>query len=212
MHSAHLMVDGGKMSKSLGNLYTLQDLGERGYSPAEVRYTLLSGHYSQPLNFTLHSLDAARQALAKLAKFEKALREKAGASTSPSHAELVKRGNAGSLQSAWEALLHDLNVPEALGCVFSQLNKTKLADTSAEQAKDLWFDLHFILDALGIVLPEISDEVPEAPDDIKALAEERWAAKQSKNWAKSDELRKKIEEAGWLIKDSKDGYQLMPKT
>jgi cysteinyl-tRNA synthetase len=211
MHSAHLMVDGGKMSKSLGNLYTLEDLGKLGYSPAEVRYTLLSGHYGQPLNFTLHSLDASRHALAKLAKFEKALREKAGASGAPSREELVKRGNAGSLQSAWEALLHDLNVPEALGCVFSLLNKTKLADTSAEQARALWMDLHFVLDALGMVLPEISDEVAEAPTEIKALADERWAVKQAKEWAKSDELRKKIEELGWLIKDSKEGYQLMPK-
>ncbi len=92
------------------------------------------------------------------------------------------------------------------------LNKTKLADTAAEQARALWMDLHFVLDALGMVLPEISDEVAEAPAEIKALAEERWAAKQAKDWAKSDELRKKIEEElGWLIKDSKDGYQLMPK-
>jgi cysteinyl-tRNA synthetase len=211
MHSAHLMVDGGKMSKSLGNLYTLGDLGERGYSPAEVRYTLVSGHYRQPLNFTLHSLDASRHALVKLAKFEKGLREKAGAGAAPLHADLVKQSDAGSLQAAWEALLHDLNVSEALGVVFSLLNKTKLAGTSANEARALWLNLHFILDALGIVLPEISEEVAEAPAEIKALAEERWAAKQSKNWAKSDELRKKVEEMGWLIKDSKDGYQLMPK-
>ncbi len=71
MHIAHLMVDGGKMSKSLGNLYTLDDLKHRGFTPAEVRYVLVSGHYRQPLNFTLHSLDAARAALMKLAKFEK---------------------------------------------------------------------------------------------------------------------------------------------
>ena len=115
------------------------------------------------------------------------------------------------MQSAWEALLHDLNVPEALGCVFSLLNKTKLADTSAEQARALWMDLHFVMDALGIVLPEISEEVAEAPAEIKVLAEERWAVKQAKDWAKSDELRKKIEALGWVIKDSKEGYQLMPK-
>jgi cysteinyl-tRNA synthetase len=212
MHAAHLMVDGGKMSKSLGNLYTLDDLNKLGHSVMEVRYTLLSGHYRQPLNFTLHSLDAARQALAKLAKFEKALREKAGAGAAPSHEDLMKLPNAGPLQPAWDALLHDLNVPEALGCIFSLLNKTKLADASAAQAKEIWRSLHFILDALGITLPEIKEEeAVEVPDDIKALAEERWKAKQAKDWAKSDELRKKLELAGWLIKDSKDGYQLLPK-
>ncbi len=154
MHSAHLMVDGGKMSKSLGNLYTLEDLGKLGHSPMEVRYTLLSGHYRQPLNFTLHSLEASRHALTKLAKFEKALREKTGSAV-PTREKLR---DAGALRSAWDALLHDLNVPEALGCVFSLLNKTKLPDTTAEQAKEIWQHLHFILDAIGIVLPEIKEE------------------------------------------------------
>lgn len=211
MHSAHLMVDGGKMSKSLGNLYTLDDLKERGHTPAEVRYTLLSGHYRQPLNFTLDSLHAARQALTKLAKFEKALREKAGLSAQPTHKDLVKLHDAGALQSAWDALLHDLNVPEALGCVFSLLNKTKLADTSADEAKQLWQGLHFILDAIGIVLPEIKEETVEVPPDIRALAEERWAARQAKDWAKADEMRKQLDALGWTMKDGKDGYQLIPK-
>ncbi len=101
MHSAHLMVDGGKMSKSLGNLYTLEDLGTRGYSPAEVRYTLLSGHYGQPLNFTLHSLDASRHALAKLAKFEKAgARRREGSGARLACGNWSNRGRRGSLQSA----------------------------------------------------------------------------------------------------------------
>jgi cysteinyl-tRNA synthetase len=78
MHVAHLMVDGGKMSKSVGNLYTLADLETRGYTAGEVRYVLISGYYSAPLNFTFHSLDAARQALARLAKHETSLRQKAG--------------------------------------------------------------------------------------------------------------------------------------
>jgi len=117
----------------------------------------------------------------------------------------VKIHDVGALQSAWDALLNDLNVPEALGCIFSLFNKTKLADTSSEQAKAIWQSLHFILDALGIVLPEIKEEIAEAPDDIKALAEQRWAVKQAKDWAKSDELRKELEAKGWLIKDSKDG-------
>lgn len=211
MHAAHLMVDGGKMSKSLGNLYTLEDLQGRGHTPAEVRYTLISGHYRQPLNFTLHSLDAAKQALTKLSKFEKALREKAGVTAAPTHEELVKRTEPGALQPAWDALLHDLNVPEALGCIFSLLNKTKLAETDAPTAKAIWRSLHFILDALGIVLPEAKDETVEIPADIQALAEERWTVRQAKDWAKSDELRKQLDTAGWLVKDGKEGYQLLPK-
>lgn len=213
MHGAHLMVDGGKMSKSLGNLYTLDDLKHRGYLPAEVRYVLLSGHYHQPLNFTLHSLDAAHAALQKLAKFAKALGEASGSVTAPSHESLVEKGNVSAFQAAWDSLLDNLNVPGALGGVFTVINHTKLAGLSRTEAKTLWEGLHFILDALGIELPPVKeDEVVDAPDDIKALAEERWKAKQSRDFARSDELRKQIDLAGWIIKDSKEGYQLFPKS
>ena len=212
MHIAHLMVDGGKMSKSLGNLYTLDDLKHRGYSPAEVRYTLLSGHYHQPLNFTLHSLDASRAALQKLAKFEKGLREVAKAGDAPTHAALVKSGTPGAFQASWDSLLEDLNVSGALGGVFSLINKTKVASIPAEDAKALWIGLHFILDALGIQLPEVKeDEAVDAPEEIKALAEQRWNAKKARDFAASDDLRKQVEAAGWLIKDSKEGYTLLPK-
>jgi cysteinyl-tRNA synthetase len=212
MHSAHLMVDGGKMSKSLSNLYTLDDLKHRGFTAGEVRYVLLSGHYHQPLNFTLHSLDAARAALQKLAKFEKALREAAKGSAAPSHETLVKDGSPGPFQAAWDSLLDNLNVPGAQGVVFSVLNKTKVADLTAADAKSTWQGLHFILDALGIELPPVkADEVVEAPDEIKALAEQRWTAKQARDFRTADELRKQIELAGWIVKDSKEGYVLMPK-
>jgi cysteinyl-tRNA synthetase len=212
MHIAHLMVDGGKMSKSLGNLYTLDDLKHRGFSAMEVRYTLLSGHYRGPLNFTLHSLDAARAALHKLAKFGKALREKAAPAVAASHDELIKTGSAGIFDAAWTALLDDLNVPEALGCVFSVVNKTKVADLSVADASSIRLNLHFILDALGLVLPEIREEETVAvPDDIQLLAEQRWTAKQSKDWTTADEIRKKLELAGWIIKDRKDGFDVVPK-
>jgi cysteinyl-tRNA synthetase len=211
MHIAHLMVDGGKMSKSLGNLYTLDDLKHRGFSAAEVRYTLLSGHYRGPLNFTLHSLDAARAALAKLAKFEAALKAKAGAGLPPTHAQLVGTACESAFDAAWKALLSDLNVPEALGCIFGAINKTKVADLSASDAEVQWRGLHFILDAIGIVLPETKEESVEVPADIQLLAEQRWAAKNAKDWATADELRKKLDELGWIIKDSKEGFAVVPR-
>ena len=213
MHIAHLMVDGGKMSKSLGNLYTLDDLKHRGFSAMEVRYTLLSGHYHQPLNFTLHSLDAARHALQKLAKFEKPLRENADIAKVPSHDEFVQNGSAGSFAAAWEALLENLNVPGALGQVFGVVNKTKVSELSADDAKATLLGLHFILDALGIELPVPKEEESIAvPDDIRAMAEERWTAKQSKDWGRADELRKELELKGWIIKDTKESFSIIPKS
>ncbi len=213
MHIAHLMVDGGKMSKSLGNLYTLDDLKQLGFTPAEVRYVLVSGHYRGPLNFTLHSLDAARSALASLAKFEKALRDKTGATTPQSHDEFVNNGNAGIFEAAWFALLDDLNVPKALGCVFGVVKSTKVADFSAADSKAVLGNLLFVLDAIGIVLPEIiAEETVTVPDDIQLLAEQRWVAKQTKNWSAADELRKKLELAGWVIKDTKEGFSVIPRS
>lgn len=203
MHVAHLMVDGGKMSKSLGNLYTLADLQKRGYTPAEVRYVLISGHYRAPLNFTFHSLDSARQALQKLAKADKAL-SLLTSNLSPS--------GPGPFQDAWETLLNDLNVPGALGGIFGVLNKLKPAAISAEEAAAARNGLHFMLGALGIVLPPVQEEaIADVPADIQALAQQRWDAKQAKDWAAADTLRKQLEAAGWLIKDSKEGFTVVPK-
>ncbi|HAL72165.1 MAG TPA: cysteine--tRNA ligase [Verrucomicrobiales bacterium] len=205
-HVTHLMVDGGKMAKTLGNFYTLENLASRGYSPAEVRYVLISGHYRTPLNFTLHSLDAARQALQKMAKFDKALREVSGLTGD------VTSDEPGPFAAAWETLNDDLNVPGALGDIFGTINKTKAASLSKDEATAVLKGFHFLLRALGLKLPVLVDEAAtEVPADIAELAEKRWEAKQSKDWAAADVLRKELDAAGWIIKDSKDGYQVLRK-
>jgi len=202
-HVTHLMVDGGKMSKSLGNLYTLEDLQKRGYSAAELRYVLISGYYSVPINFTFHSLDAARQALQKMAKFKKALGESAANNATPA---------PGPFAEAWETLNTDLNVPGAVGAIFSTINKTKPATLSPEELQQAWTGLHFMLEALGLQLPSLPDEAAtEVPENIAALAEKRWQAKQAKDWAAADIARKELDAAGWTIKDSKDSYLVLRK-
>ena len=205
-HVTHLLVDGGKMSKSLGNLYTLEQLGERGYTPVEVRYVLISGHYRTPLSFTLHSLDSARQALQKLAKFDKALREVTSLSG------VISSTTPGPFAGAWETLNDDLNVPGALGDIFGIINKTKPASLTPEEAKVTLEGFHFLLYALGLQLPSLVEEATaDVPADIAELAEKRWQAKQSKDWATADVLRKELEAVGWIIKDNKDGYQVLRK-
>ena len=211
-HIAHLMVDGGKMSKSLGNLYTLEDLKARGYTASEVRYVLISGHYSAPLNFTMHSLDSARQALQKLSKVEHSLRTKAGATQPPSREEVLKHGTAGIFADAWSTLLNDLNVPGALGGIFSKIKEADQASTDAATAKTHWLSLWFMLEALGLTLPPPESEVThDIPADIQALAQQRWDAKAAKDWATADALRKQLDAAGWLIKDSKEGFTVVKK-
>ncbi len=211
-HVTHLMVDGGKMSKSLGNLYTLADLEAKGHSAAEVRYVLIGAHYRQPLNFTFHSLDAARHALQKLAKAERALHQAAASPAALTHADLTG-SDPGPFGEAWSLLNDDLNVPGALGAVFGVLNKTKPAQLSETEALAAWTGLHFILAALGIVLPPPVNEGAGAdiPADIQALAEQRWQAKQARDWPAADALRQQLDAAGWVIKDAKDSYQILPK-
>ena len=212
MHVAHLMVDGGKMSKSLGNLYTLEDLNKRGFNANEVRHVLIAGHYSAPLNFTFHSLESAQQALQKLTKFETPLREKAGATQPPTHQELIQHGTPGPFAQAWTCLLDDLNVPGALGGVFSVIKEVSAAATTPAEARHAWLSLWFILDALGLTLPPpASSENIEVPAEVQALAQKRWDAKQAKDWAAADTLRKELEASGWIIKDSKEGFTVIPK-
>ena len=201
-HITHLMVDGGKMSKSLGNLYTIDDLAQKGHTAMEVRYVLISGHYRKQLNFTLDSLHAAKEALQKLAKGRTALVSSASSST-PAPLNIEKSAFA----AAWESLNTDLNTPAALGHLFSGLKAAQQLSGDHAAANIAAFDT--ILSALGLTLPE-EEATSEAPPEVQELAEKRLAAKQNKDWAASDQLRDEISALGWTIKDSPDGYELVP--
>ncbi len=214
-HITHLMVDGGKMSKSLGNMYTLADLEERGFTANELRYVLISGHYRHPLNFTLQSMADAKKALERIGKSAEHLRDRAG--------ELADEGgNEGMdfsahdfvyFKKAFDSLLNDLNTPEALGRVFSELRDLKADEMSEEEASTAVKDLDFILQALGLFLSRPAEQAEiDLPAEIQALAEKRWQAKQAKEWAQSDALRDELLEKGWEVKDDKEGYELCPKS
>lgn len=211
-HITHLMVENQKMSKSLGNLYTLEDVVAKGYSAMELRYVLASGHYRKPLNFTFDSLGAARQALQRLADAAAELSARAGGESPPSYEELTATAAAfrvvGSFSNAWDALLNNLNVPKALGGLFTGLKK--IGGLNAEQAAVAHRELHILLAALGLTLPAVSP-VADAPPEVVALAEERWDARSAKDWALADDLRERISAAGWTVKDGKDTYELVSR-
>ncbi len=204
-HVTHLLVDGGKMSKSLGNLYTLEDLAAKGFTPMEVRYVLIGAHYRKPLNFTLDSLSGAREALAKLAKGARQLAANAGPETR------LDSVGFGPFQTAWESLCDDLNTPGALGGIFTGLREASRL-TGPEAAAAL-AGLNRLLRALGLTLPEGGQaESIEIPEAIRSLAETRWQARLAKNWEESDTLRARLAEQGWLMKDGKDSYSLEPSS
>ena len=206
-HSAHLMVEGAKMSKSLGNLYTFDDLAAKGYTAQQIRYALISGHYRQQLNFTFKGLDDAKSALAKLSKSLKSALEKLGLKMSD-FKKLVKPSanfEGTAFEGAWAALCDDINVPKAIGEIFASLGKLGDSQENLSAFGGLMY-------ALGIDLSEIEAETQETPveipDEIVELANKRWEAKKAKNFALADELRKKISDLGWTVLDKKDGFDI----
>jgi cysteinyl-tRNA synthetase len=188
-HSEHLLVDGRKMSKSLGNLYTLDDLRGKGFSPEAVRYALLAGHPRKQLNFTLDGVHAAEKALATLRHFAASLP--------------ASGGDAHAFDSVFACLHDDLNTPGALGALFTLINKG--TSGGADKA-----GLDRVLFALGFTLATPATPAIEVPADVKELAAQRWAAKQAKDFAAADRLRAEISAKGWTMKDSKTDYTLSP--
>ena len=201
-HIAHLMVDGKKMSKSLGNLYTLQDIEDQKFSAQELRYVLLSGSYRQPLNFTFNSLKAARRALAKLAEFATKI------DFEPSGAGALET-NFGPFQPVQDALLKDLATPEALGRLFKLVHDLSGSVGQAGfEPEKMRKGFQAVCDSFGIRIFAAKQLEQVAPAAVRELAEKRWEAKRAKDWALADQLRAEILSEGWEVKDSKDGYKL----
>lgn len=206
-HSAHLMVEGAKMSKSLGNLYTLDDLISKGYSAQQIRYALIAGHYRQQLNFTFKGLDDAKSALSKLAKALVSALEKAGISED-GFKKLIKpeaKIEGTVFGGAWEALCDDVNVPKALGEIFAALPKLVDSKENLEAFGAVLYALG--LDPLAGGAAEAEGK-EKAPAEIAELARQRWEAKKARNFALADELRGKISALGWTVLDAKDGFSL----
>jgi cysteinyl-tRNA synthetase len=192
-HSTHLLVNGKKMSKSSGTLYTLSDLANEGWTSMEVRYVLIGANYRKQLNFTMESLHAAREALGRLAKAAKD-------HAVPGYRELSKGGGLGVFAGAFKRLNEDLNTAAALGELFANLK-------NARSLED-WRGFFTVLTSLGLTLPE--PKGIEVPEKIAKLAECRWEARQNKDWAASDRYRDQLAENGWMVKDGREGYEVLP--
>jgi cysteinyl-tRNA synthetase len=201
LHCAHLLVDGQKMSKSLGNFYTIPDVLEKGYSGREIRYALMRVHYRAPLNFTWEGMEEARESLKRIDDWLERLREAAAKDTGKQIEQQIG-------QQFEEALDDDLNISAGLGFLFESIRETnraldrnELAPASAKAWLDWWERVNSVL----VVEKEKGEELPP---EIKALAEAREIARRAQDWRKSDELRDKLSALGWEVRDSKDGQKI----
>ena len=195
MHGEFMMVDGGKMSKSLGNVYTVSDLQKKGYLPLDFRYFCLNAHYRKKLNFTFEGMDAAHTSYERLRNALYA-HKMSQAATDPAILEDLMKKFKGAVED-------DMNIPFALGVLWDAVKLPKSKDV---YKLALEFDK-----VLGLSLDKVTVPAPEkidVPADIAALAEARFAAKKEKNWAEADRLRNEIASKGYAIKDSKDGYTI----
>lgn len=210
MHGAHLLVEGKKMSKSLGNYFTLRDLTAKGYSGRAIRFLLLSAHYRESFNFTLDGLDGAQTALGRLDECLGKLHERATgvhAATESNPAASVRLvANGRLLDSFQDALDADLNVSRAWAAVFDWIRDTNKAliedrlDASlAGESLATWARVNQVL---GI---PSTQEGPEAPPDILQLVKDRAAAKNARDFARADAVRDQLRERGWVVIDTPKG-------
>lgn len=196
-HFEHLMVDGKKMSKSLGTTYRVADLEERGFRAIDLKYFFLTAHYSKQQNFTFEALSGAQSALNKIY---------AAVSANKNGKDVVDDSVLNQLEGKFlEAVNDNLNIPTALAVVWELL---KIKEKNNKIYKLLLkFDR-----VLGVDLANaekyISAQVEDIPEEVVALAEERIAVRKNKDWAKSDILRDKIKDLGYEVQDNKDGYEL----
>jgi cysteinyl-tRNA synthetase len=200
MHGAHLLVEGKKMSKSLGNFYVLRDLTSKGSTGREIRYLLLTAHYRETFNFTTEGLQGARTALARIDECLGKLREVAGNAQAVADEELLKAFAA--------AMDEDLNIAAAWGAIFEwvrhtnkQLAENALNPSQAAACLAAWQKVDGVL-GIGAA-PEA-----EVPAELNALLEERQAARKAKDFKRSDAIRDELKVKGWVIEDTPKGARL----
>jgi cysteinyl-tRNA synthetase len=207
LHAEHLMVEGQKMSKSLGNFYTLRDVLDKGYAPEAIRYLLISAPYRKQLNFTFDGLKAAAAAIERLRNFGTRLKtERFGEGLD----EEQETRAAQALAAYHEGLDDDLNTADALGAVFEFIRQTNIAmdqgrflSGNRQGAQRLLDDFDRVFDVLRPSLQEgaLADE------EVEALIRERTEAKKARDFARADRIRAELLEKGILVEDTRDGVR-----
>lgn len=205
LHCEHLQVESQKMSKSLGNFYTLRELLEMGYQPEAVRYLLASVPYRKKLNFTFDGLKAAATSIERLRTFELRLKS---AQLQPSRNNAIHQRTIEAIRKFEESLDDDLNTAEALAAVFEYVRDMNTAldqgdfhEGNREDAERVLF----LFDAVFDVIRPSTQQDGLSDAEIEALVAERTEAKKNRDFARSDEIRSRLLGHGILLEDTKDG-------
>jgi cysteinyl-tRNA synthetase len=205
MHNEHLLVEGKKMAKRLGNYYTVKDLTAKGHNPKAIRYLMLSTHYRQQLNFTFEGLEAAKSTLERLENFVRRLSSADGASGGEELKALIIR-----VQTDFEAAMDDdLNISVALAALFdfireinNLLDKSQISKQAAREIRRLVLGFDSVLGVIGETCEE--EKLPKEAEKLIRMREE---ARKAKDWKAADELREKLKTMGIIVEDTAQGVE-----
>ena len=211
MHNGYITIDGVKMSKSLNNFFTVRDI-RKLYSGDVIRFFLLSGHYRSPINFSDVLMEQAKQGLNRIVTCVETLEhlEKNGTDDFSDADKEELKGLDKYRDMFIEAMDDDLNTADAISAIFemvSDINVYVRNGASKIFAKEGIAHIKELTDVLGVM--QHTEDEDSADPEIQALVDERQAARKEKNWAKADEIRDKLKEMGYTIKDTPQGAQLI---
>lgn len=203
-HNEFLEVEGNKMSKSLGNFYTLKELTDKGLDPLDIRFAMLSSHYGSKYNFTFKGIEDAHKAKERIQNYIYGLfDDKSG----------NKQLDTNLLRNdVWKQLSDDLHTPKALAKVFTFINNNKpdeLTQNTKDELKNFFNQLNGIFSVWKLE-PKPKEE-NSIPEEIMEKAQKRYNAKKSKNWAEADKLRDEIQSKGFIVIDKKEGFEIKEK-
>jgi cysteinyl-tRNA synthetase len=205
LHNEHLLVEGRKMAKRLGNYYTLRDLTAKGYEPKSVRYLMMSAHYRQQLNFTFEGLEASSNAVDRLMNFVVRLQHADGRESGKELDTLVSR-----VRDGFEgAMDDDLNISLALASLFdfirdvnNLLDKNMLSKNEAHEVSNLMQEFDKVLGIIG----EIKQQ-ERLPTEAEELIRKREEARKVKDWKAADHIREQLRAMGVVVEDTSQGVK-----
>ncbi|MEM3369316.1 MAG: DALR domain-containing protein, partial [Candidatus Micrarchaeia archaeon] len=207
LHNAHILINGQKMSKSLGNFWTLKDVLEKGVKPEAVRYLFISSHYREQLNLSMEALEAAQNSVNRIFEFMRNLDLVKNEYNNPDVKQIIEEAK----NKFDMALENDFNTPQAIAIVFDfikeiniLMNEKLLGIDNAREVKKAMF---YFDDVLGILdyMKKKEEQLPIPKEEIERLIQERNEARKRKDFAKADEIRNKLKEKGILLDDTKEG-------
>lgn len=210
VHAEHLLVDQKKMSKSLGNFYTLRDLLKKGYSGKDLRMLFLQAHYRMQLNFTLLALDGAMHSRQRLQDFIFRL-EHYKAPNTVSQSSTIKTDLESALNAFSKSLADDLNTSEAISILFDLVRHINSLIDRSELTHDDIQAILALLQQMDSVLGIMDFQKEEVPQEILSLVQERITARLERNWKRSDELRALLHQKGFSVEDAPDGTARIKK-